>query len=252
MLGEYPIKIKGKEIGRLTVTQEGLKTRFRADCRYRSSDVLRLAVISENRYVMLGVMMPEGERLTFSKSYSRNELAAMGLSEIAGADLLLAEDGIVQPAARPQAVEPAWQEEAIIPEPELLSEPDISALDLLQEPDWIPEEDWIPEQESVMAAATETEVMSGSVVEPAVLEAFGQWERIDNLGLIFQDEILAESCKNVRGALRMETEDGILLAIPAERDEPFPLMPIFCFGMWDQINGKNYIIFKIKDGYIVE
>jgi hypothetical protein len=44
-------------------------------------------------------------------------------------------------------------------------------------------------------------------------------------------------------------EDGFTyLAVPIVRGRPFPAMPIFCFGSSRKINGKNYVVFKIKDG----
>lgn len=225
MLGEYPIKIKGRAIGMLKVSQEGLKTRFKAECRHKSAEVLRLAAISGDRYVILGVMMPEGEQLTLSKSYSKNDLAGMGLDGIEGTELLLADDTM----SPPQRVQ----------KPE-------------REPEMEPESERGPEPEPEKADEVEMETPEPETEPEPEPDPDGPWSYLVNPGLMFEDEILAESCQNVKGAMSMEGEDGILLAIPAERDEPFPLMPIFCFGTWDQIKGKNYIIFKIKDGNIVE
>jgi hypothetical protein len=79
-------------------------------------------------------------------------------------------------------------------------------------------------------------------------EADGGWAPIPNPGIMFSDLNLTESCENVTGAL-LSSQDGCdLLAVPISPEEPFPLMAIFCFGSSGSIGGREYIIFKIKDG----
>jgi hypothetical protein len=74
------------------------------------------------------------------------------------------------------------------------------------------------------------------------------WTRISTPGFIFGDPSVSEACANITGALMSVRDDHLLLAIPVSPDEPFPLMAIFCFGTSGVIGGREYIIFKVKDG----
>ena len=68
----------------------------------------------------------------------------------------------------------------------------------------------------------------------------------------FSDQELQIVCRSVNGAMKKKGRCGeTLLAIPFDTDNPFPLMPIFCFGESIRIHGKSYLMFRIKDGCIV-
>lgn len=69
---------------------------------------------------------------------------------------------------------------------------------------------------------------------------------------LFYDQQLRQACKSVKGALIKHLSDGcILLALPFNTGEPFPLIQIFCFGESMSISGKNYLVFRLKDGNLV-
>lgn len=93
-----------------------------------------------------------------------------------------------------------------------------------------------PEETGAKNTSAETEM-------PAV-----QWEREEYPELLFQDADLAQVCSGVKEALKLTYEGIVFLAIPLSPYEPFPAMPIFCFGESLTIAGKDYIVFKIKNG----
>ena len=74
------------------------------------------------------------------------------------------------------------------------------------------------------------------------------WTRVETPGMFFSDLSVAEACESVSGALVAARDGFELLAVPISPEEPFPLMPVFCFGSSEIIAGREYIIFKIKDG----
>jgi len=46
-------------------------------------------------------------------------------------------------------------------------------------------------------------------------------------------------------------EDGIVyLSVPLREDEEFPMMPVFCLGEPETVNGEVYLVFKIIDGIL--
>ncbi len=70
---DYPIYIDGSEKGRLTVTQEGLRTRFTAKC-LKMQGIIRLWVFGKGERAYLGVLCPGDKGLLLSRSFSRNEM----------------------------------------------------------------------------------------------------------------------------------------------------------------------------------
>lgn len=74
------------------------------------------------------------------------------------------------------------------------------------------------------------------------------WHPARDLSLLFLDPELKRACAGVRSGF-LRTEDGfVYAAIPISPDEPFPLMPVFCFGRSDFLSGKEYLIFRTRDG----
>ena len=77
------------------------------------------------------------------------------------------------------------------------------------------------------------------------------WRPIDDPSALFNDSDLANACRGVRGALTMDADGVTLLAVPVTPAEPFPLMPVFCFGDPVMIGGLEYMVFKSKNGNFV-
>lgn len=68
---------------------------------------------------------------------------------------------------------------------------------------------------------------------------------------LFRDTDIADVCRGLKGALRKEQGGKTLLAVPCRGDEPFPMMPVFCFGSCEMIEGEQYVVFGITDGKLV-
>ncbi len=80
----------------------------------------------------------------------------------------------------------------------------------------------------------------------------GVWQPENAPWRLFSDEELAPSCRNIRGALVKFEDDTSYLAVPISPYEPFPPMPIFCFGAQQEIEGRSYIVFKMQNGKFVK
>lgn len=70
----YPIVIKGKTVGEVSVMHQGSKTLFSADCRMLEG-IVRIAVFGGGRRGYLGVLAPKGDRLCLEKSFSSRDMA---------------------------------------------------------------------------------------------------------------------------------------------------------------------------------
>lgn len=70
---DIPIRMDGRETGRLEITNEGMYTVFSARCE-DPGRLIRLAVYGEGGEGVLGVMMPEDGVLTLRKRLSRASL----------------------------------------------------------------------------------------------------------------------------------------------------------------------------------
>ena len=77
------------------------------------------------------------------------------------------------------------------------------------------------------------------------------WQPCLNPPSVFKDPELGDVCKNVRGALIRKNGSESLLAVPLRGDAPFPLMRVFCFGECERIDGRDYLVFTIKNGELV-
>lgn len=74
------------------------------------------------------------------------------------------------------------------------------------------------------------------------------WNRIARPRVLFNDSGIAEVSDEISGALTLERDGLVYLAVPLLPNEPFPMMPVFCFGNSEEIGGQEYIVFKIKNG----
>jgi len=80
--GSYDVLFDGRQVGKLVVAHEGLMLRFRCSCRLSTREILRMAVRSGGEYLVLGVLLPDGEFLHFDRRFTRADLAKRGLAVI--------------------------------------------------------------------------------------------------------------------------------------------------------------------------
>lgn len=68
----------------------------------------------------------------------------------------------------------------------------------------------------------------------------------------FSDPLLASRWSGIKNVLTKKEKNGILLAVEFKENEPFALLPMFCLGKPDIINGKKSLVFRINSaGYPV-
>ena len=122
LFGEYTVAYSNWEVGRLTVSLEGLMVRFTCECVVATAEILRLAILVGDRYVLLGVLLPDGDKLRFTKQYSKIDLQSRGLTSIDGCRLVTGHDALptAAPASAPTPTPtptPAIETIAATPDP---------------------------------------------------------------------------------------------------------------------------------------
>lgn len=221
LTGTYDVFYSDGTAGTLAVSREGLMTVFSCICSHVSNDVLRLYCLCGGRAVPIGVMTPCSNNLTLSRAFSKNALAKMDLDHVDAAFLskdgsvprpLLAAAGLVPEA--PAAAECEYQEQAF----------------------------------SAKQEGGAAEVSDNSKNQPPLS---GEWTPEPEPWRLFDDEDISRSCRNITGAFVRFDGDVSYLAVPISPNEPFPPMPIFCFGTLERINGRDHVVFTMKDGRFV-
>ena len=127
----YPIIIDGALAGKLTVERQGPRTAFDAVCAMQPG-LLRISVYGGGREGYLGLLAPEGERLTLHRAFSRSQLRDFpreierveraGLPPEAPAAAEAGEPEPETPESEPSP-EPNAPETEPVPEPEAAPEP---------------------------------------------------------------------------------------------------------------------------------
>lgn len=271
LYGKYTVNYGGDKVGSLKVTKEGLMTAFECNCTCAAARILRLAVLSGNGRSILGVMMPYGDKLGFKKRYSKNDLRQMDINSIDGAYLVTEDDLEIQndevasaflnlaggkepprpkpepsrlmpevPRLRPES--PRIVQEPIIPVAKLQFNSELSAEN--EEPD-------IPTFSDANVDEMEDNTQK-DISSERQNENEPDWQEESEPHALFADEELSEFSRGVEGAMKRQLSDGnILLAVPFKAGEPFPIMPIFCFGESMSISGNSYLVFRLKDGNLI-
>ena len=78
----YKIIDDGEYIGEVNVYMQGIKIVFDGECVTDRQGPFRLAAVSGGKAAPVGVMIPDGEKFTFRRSYSKNTLSELGIGEI--------------------------------------------------------------------------------------------------------------------------------------------------------------------------
>ena len=242
--GQYAVMYSDEQAGTLNVARNGLMTVFSCICSFVSADVLRLYCLCGVSIVPIGVMTPCSKNLTLSKAFTRNDLLRMGLSDINA--VFLSKDGTLPPPlekssdnSAPAAIEPSAEISA-----------DKTAFD---DP---------AESESSKRFGDRADVSDNIISHcgaheddctdiPNAHEKPAEWVPEPEPWRLFSDADISESCRKVKGAYVRFDGDTSYLAVPISSNEPFPPMPIFCFGSPEKINGADYVVFTMKNGRFV-
>ena len=74
------------------------------------------------------------------------------------------------------------------------------------------------------------------------------WHNCSDPGSLFDDAEAARALSGADGVLTAEKDGFVYIAVPVDPEKPFPAMPIFCFGNQGTIGGREYLVFRTKDG----
>ncbi|MDR0904911.1 MAG: hypothetical protein LBN00_01840 [Oscillospiraceae bacterium] len=202
--------------GVAAVTRNGLMTEIDFSGTAPDEKIYRLAAVCNGGYVTLGVAAPDDNgKLSFRKSYSKNALRDLGFADPDGFALVLPGESVSAP-------EPAAPVFAPAPTP----------------------------APTTAAAAPEP---------PAPLSEGGVAQRQGELSPLFApladaSSLFAEPSGYCDGELTgalARREGGITyLAVPLDAGEPFPLIPVFCFGEPERIDGRDFLVFKLNNGIL--
>ncbi len=286
--GDFPVSYNAQTVGNVSVTQNGLMTVFNSTCNPGSSEVLRLAAVCGGNYVMLGVMMPDSAgAVHIKKSYSKNALTGMGYTApesfylVRPNEAFSSNESVPPPetaeiapqtgSKQPEAARPAQQSsgqqhnmkptQKQLPVPERMPPfklpPDRQTQPQTQtqaQPKVMSPNSDNPADKAASQAAPGSTEQDEAHAKPEAApneeppENLEGWSKTDNAAALFRDPEFAQVCRSVKNALTKKTGETTLLAVPIAQDEPFPMMPVFCFGESGRIAGREYIIFKIKNG----
>ena len=188
--GTYPIRRGEKVLGEVKI--EKVNIRYKISSAIDNIDMprpFRLAVICGEKIIPLGVMMPDRNGFSYSRSFSSAALSELGISNIDGFTLIT--DSLPQSDTRP-----------------------------------------------IAAPTPVSSVTDG-------------WQQTDTPGEYLEDGEFRHIFSGCKAALVRKDGETQCLAIPVIKDEPFPVMPVFCLGEVWKINEKLHLVFKIHDGKLL-
>lgn len=216
--GRHDVAYGSVTVGAVNITKNGLMMKIDCICLNSPRGIMRLVGVSGDQAMSFGILIPDGDRLRLTRSFSKNDLRPLENHPVAfcivPADIdirTLAES----PASEAEAQEPTEPEKA--PAPAL--EP-AEAAEVAPVPD-------IPEAPPVRVC---------------------DWREMQSPSSLFSDPELRVICAGITGALYREESGAGFLAVPVSDDRPFPLMPVFCCGEPESIDGREYVVFKILGG----
>lgn len=238
LTGCYPIILDGAESGKVTVSREGLFWRFEASCGMRE-ELLRLSVYGEGAEGYLGVMEPVDGSLRLSKKFSRNSLSSFPKT--------------ISYATRAGEASPRL---AIHEEHEEMPQGEAPAAPSQQETDSLPPQSG----DEKSSAATEDNEDDGNSDLPAeddkpppevVLAAQGLgtervWRYCPMPCSLFSDLWAKSVCSKISGALMLNNEEGIILAVPEKTALAMPENRVLIFTETEIIAGRRYSLAAIK------
>lgn len=231
----YPIVIDGAPAGTLRVEQRGALRQFDADCAMRP-DLVRLSVYGGGREGYLGVLAPEGDRLTLHRAMSRAQLRGFP-AEIQRVERA----GLPPEQPRESAAPSETPHEAETAEAEL-SEAEAAA-EAVEEPAAAAEAGTGGAAETEPCPATEE---ASGPAEPETAGDTWSWSGAVG-GADPEDPEDLRWYSSPDGAL--VCFDGIhsLIALP-EGDERVPASPP---GEMRSIEGRTYLVYQTRNGRIV-
>ncbi len=269
MEGQYPLQIDGETVGALRVEKEGGWTVFDVRCRALPG-LVRVSVYGEGREGYLGVLSPEADGLTLRRKLSRLALrefpARIERVGRAGEPCVRTEENAPQPqeaaAERERTTEQKTTPEEALPKEEGKSEPKKSELKTTTD-EALPREEGKSELKKPELKKSGTENPSGKASEPegttdkALPREEGKSEpKKPELKTTTDEALPKEEGKPETEYYWYGSPDGALvcfdgrenlIALPAGDAR----IPAEGGGRPKTIEGREYLVFRLKDGQIV-
>jgi hypothetical protein len=102
----------GECVGEINVYMQGIKIVFEGECVTERQGPFRLAAVSGGRTIPVGVMLPDGGKFTFRRSFSKNMMSELGIGEIEEFLLVGNDRKDMADYREPAAEAGGWQEAA--------------------------------------------------------------------------------------------------------------------------------------------
>ncbi len=182
--GTFDVVYKQKSVGEARIIRIGIRYELSAVVKYLDiSGPFRVAAVSGEKVVPLGVMMPKGDGFEYRRSFSTNDLKNIGIDDISGFTIAGDESSKVHIDTNNH-----------------------------EDNEWkVTNEPWQYLEE-------------------------GEFRHVFS------------ACNE---ALVSTNEEFVRIAVPIVKNEPFPLMPIFCLGEIQKINENLHLVFKLHEGKLL-
>lgn len=210
--GEFDVYIDGIPSGKLEIVKSGLLTCFECTADADPGEVLRLAADTGDKYETIGVMMPDGCGVHLKKYFTKNDLYIKNLGD--AQKYVLIRNGEVYPSDNPDCADAPSDF------------PDCAAAQC--------------DGENAQSAP-EPENNGGSSV---------LWTPCPAPEHLFNDQQAGEAIAGCPDVLTSEKDGFTYVAVPVDPEKPFPAIPIFFFGSQGTYNGRDYLVFRLRDGQI--
>ncbi len=86
---EFPLRILENQVGRIHMSWDGLRIRFRATAQGVGTGICKLSAVGEEGECLLGTMMPEHGTLTLERSLPITQLRQAGAWPVSGVAVTL-------------------------------------------------------------------------------------------------------------------------------------------------------------------
>lgn len=256
----YEVLWDGQKAGTVHVYDKGLMRVYESVCAVSTKKILRLCAECSGKRVCIGILAPEGGKLSIRRSFSKNGMREKGLEDTERFVLISEAEELTYtvqeapsdvPEQEPEPCEPEekWEpvperdlEDVAMETPEMtVQDTEVEAVESVDEP---------ASAEAVYAFPGTQEQEPEADQEPVLASEpdISPWRIAENPAELFSDEELKHACENISGALIMDDGQRTLLAVPVVTGKPFPMMPVFCLGCAENIAGREYIVFRIEEG----
>ena len=237
----------GRAAGSLEISRTGLMTVFEYSCDFDPGPS-RL-VLAGDKLFPVGVPQPRSGGLSLNRKFSRLGLgdfdpdapfrALLVPVDADLAALLTPEEPDHSEPAAPEADSPADPVPDTIPD----TEPDPGPEAPVEEPQGpCPEPSGEPE-----SPCSDEALPDGTAGNESAPESC-EWAPDTDPASHFEDPILRAAASGIQGVITKPDGEDTLLGFPWAPSRPFPMLPVFRLGTAMEIDGGQYMVFRLKGG----